>query len=216
MKKLVLLLVLINMGLLTYFNLHYILPSTPQMKHAEINPEKIRVLSQKEIEHLPKKSLDYPTISETSCFEWGIFSARSLAHAQSVLANLSLQAAVKEGSKSATKRFWIYHPPLKTVQEAQIKAAELKALGVEDVVIVKDKKWKNAISFGLFEDEQLAIKLLNELKVKGANNVAKTLLNQEANQSSLMLNNLTGTKLAELKKLKLEFPETILKEVTCD
>ncbi len=221
MKKLVWLLLLINLGLLVYFNLDHILPGTPQIKWVELNAEKISVLSQKQIDALPKKVAGLPapsstSASVTSCFEWGIFSVPSIAGAQSAVAKLSLQATVKEQTSLQAKRFWIYTPPLKTVQEAQEKAAELKALGVEDLFVVQEPKWKNAISFGVFEDEQLALKLLSELKVKGVKDVVKTLRNQGKGHFILLFNNLAEADVTALKKLKPDFPEADLKEVTCN
>ncbi len=222
MKRLVWLLVFINIGLLAYFNLDHILPSAPQVKLTEIDAEKITVLSQKQIDALAKKTVNATpsspppaAISATSCFEWGVFSASSIASAQSAVAKLALQTTIKEQNSQEAKRFWVYRPPVKTAQEAQTKAAELKAAGVEDLYVVQDPKWKNAISFGIFEDEQLATKLLNELKAKGVKDVVKTLRNQGQGHSSLLFNNLTTTEVTALNKLKPDFPEANLKEVSC-
>ena len=232
MKKLVWLLVIVNVGLLAYFNLDYILPATPTVKFTELNPEKISLLSQKQIDALPKKttSVAEPKVAEpiiaaavtavatapSSCYEWGVFSAPSVASAQTAASKLSLQATVKEQTSQQAKRFWVYRPPLKTAQEAQAKAAELKSLGVQDMFVVQEPKWRNAISFGVFEDEQLAIKLMNELKSKGVKDVVKALRNQGKGHFSLMFNNLTEAKVAEIKLLKSEFPEAVLKESTCN
>lgn len=223
MKRLIWLLVLINVGLLAYFNLGRILPSVSQSKRAEIDPEKISVLSQNQIEALPKKAVASPppaaasksTSAVRSCFEWGVFSASSLAGAQSAVAKLALQASVKEQTSQQAKRFWVYSPPLKTAQEAQAKAVELKALGVDDLFVVQEPKWKNTISFGVFEDEQLAIKLLNELKAKGIKDVVKELRNQGKGHSSLLFNNLADAEVTALKQLKPDFPEASLKAVAC-
>jgi hypothetical protein len=56
MKRFFWLLVLINFGLLAYFNIGYILPGNPEIKLTEINPDKIKLLSQAEIDSLPKKA----------------------------------------------------------------------------------------------------------------------------------------------------------------
>lgn len=237
MKLLVWLLLIINLLLLAYFNIDHILPSVPIAKTVEIAPENIKVLSQKEIEALPRKTITpaapvvtanldtaitlpnahaAPTATPTSCFEWGVFSANSLTTAQNAVAKLALQATVKEQTSQQAKRFWIYKPPLKTAEEAQLKAAELKALGVTDIFVVLEPKWRNAISFGVFEDEQLANKLLNELKAKGVKDVVKALRNQGKGHSSLIFNNLAANQITALKQLKSEFPEAALKEVGCN
>lgn len=221
MKKLIWLLILINIGLLAYFNLEHILPAHSQVKPTEIEPEKMHSLSQAQIDALPKKgvvpvqAIATPTPIATSCFEWGLFSASSIAGAQSAVAKLALQATLKEQASPQSRRFWVYRPPFKSTQEALARANELKALGIEDLFVVQEPKWKNAISFGIFEDEQLATKLLNELRAKGVKDAAKTLRNQGKNHASLLFSNITALNAAELEKLKPEFPEAELKEVTC-
>lgn len=243
MKKLVLLLVFINLVLLSYFNLDRILPSAPKVTAVAINPEKINLLTQQQIEALPKKTAEsssaVPTpapttgaapatdtvktsdtafnqTTATSCYEWGIFSASSLTGAQSAALNLSLQPTVKEQTSLEAKRFWVYKPPLKSAEAAQSKASELKALGVQELFVLQDSKWKNAISFGVFEDEKLATNLLKELRAKGVKDVVKASRNQGKGHSSLLFKKLTETEVAELKKLKPAFPEANLKEISCN
>lgn len=221
MRALVLFLVLVNIGLFAYFNRERFLPSVPQAPFSEINPEKIAVLNEQQIAALPKKAASPPpapvSVSDTSkvCMEWGVFSDINLASAQSELSRLSLQATVKEESSQDAKRFWVYKPPMKNQQEALAKAAELKALGIEDIFVVQEPKWKNAISFGVFQDEQLATKLLSELKAKGVKDAVKALRNQGKVHSSLLLTGLTDTQIATLKRLKPEFPAANLTETSC-
>ena len=57
-KKFILILIFINLGLLIYFNADLILPSPAKAVTAEINPEKIKILAPQQIESLPKKSAE--------------------------------------------------------------------------------------------------------------------------------------------------------------
>ena len=220
MRAVVLFLIFVNLGLLAYFNRELFLPSVPQPQFTEINPEKITVLNQQQIDAMPKKVATptpppSPANITKSCMEWGVFSDTNLPAAQSELSKLSLQATVKEETSQDAKRFWVYKPPMKSSQEALTKAAELKALGIQDIFVVQEPKWKNAISFGVFQDEQLATKLLNELKTKGVKDAVKALRNQGKVHSSLLLTGLTETEIATLKRLKPEFPAANLQEVSC-
>jgi hypothetical protein len=239
MKKLFLIFVLINLGLLVYSNIDIVLPNSQRAVLAAINPEKITVLTQQQIEALPKKSKGYnslpatnaetpnPMVSNQSaatnsastsnaCYEWGVFSPDSLNGAQSEATSLSLQSTVKEQNPTEAKRYWVYKPPLKSAESAQVKALELKALGVEELFVVQDSKWKNAISFGVFEDEKLATNLLNQLKAKGVKDVVKGVRNQGKGHASLKFTSLTDTEVMELKKLKSKFPEADVKQVSCN
>lgn len=215
-------LALINLGLYAYFNIGLLLPGKPEIKLPEINAEKIKLLSQAEIDALPKKAAPAVAVPAVEpqpvamCFEWGIFSDAGLIKAQKSLAKLAIQANAKEEKSNQPKRYWVYKPPLKTAAEAQKRAAEFKELGVNDLFVVQEEKWKNAISFGIFEDEQLADNLIRELREKGIKNIEKTLRSNGKGQHSLALNNITENDVAELKKLKPDFPAAELKEVNCN
>jgi hypothetical protein len=220
MKRFFWLLVFINLGLLAYFNMGYILPDNPEIKLTEINPDKIKLLSQAEIDSLPKKAEPSAPVVVAQpvamCFEWGIFSDASLATAQKTLAKMAIQATTKEENSNQPKRYWVYKPPVKSTAEAQKKASEFKELGVEDLFVVQEEKWKNAISFGIFEDEQLAEKLVQELRAKGIKNVEKILRSNGKGHHSLLLGSINENEIAELKKLKPDFPAAELKEVNCN
>ena len=220
MKTLVWLLVVINVGLLAYFNLNRFMPTEPAVIRAEIAPNKIIVLSEQQIEALPKKQIEAlpPSpylVSATACYEWGLFSAASIKKAQRAVEKLAIHAIVKQPSQAQAKRFWIYKAPLKSNEEANKKALELKSMGIEDIYIVQEAKWKNAISFGIFEDETLAIKLMKELSDKGVKNLAKGLRSDEKGHENLFFDNIANTQAEAIKQLKPEFPEADLKETQC-
>ena len=221
MKHVFWLLVAINLSLLAYFNLGYIMPSKPQIKALEINPEKIQLLTPNEIKALPKKTAVAPATPQpipvtTACYEWGIFSNENLTDAQTAVSQLALQTTVRNENSKQAKRFWVYRPPLKSTYDAQQKAAEIKALGVEDLFVVQEVKFKNAISFGIFEDEQLALKLVSELKAKGVRDVSKALRNQGDSHSSLILSNVGEKEVLALEKLQPDFPDAKLKKISCN
>jgi hypothetical protein len=64
--------------------------------------------------------------------------------------------------------YWLRIPPLRNRDEAEKKAAEIKKLGVSDFYVVQDEGPNlNAISLGLFHNEQAAAELRNRLAKKG-------------------------------------------------
>jgi hypothetical protein len=217
MKRIFWLLVVINLVLLAYFNAAILLPSKPAIKLTEITPEKIKILTQPEIDALPLKTtpLNFETHGE-NCYEWGTFSDTNLNNAQSMLANLNIQATAKTINSKQSIRFWVYRAPLKNTAEAQKKAAEYKSLGVRDLFVVQEEKWKNAISFGVFEDEQLATKLMQELRTKGIKNIEKSLRSNDQEQHILVLSTLSENQISEINQLKPNFPTAELKQTRCN
>jgi hypothetical protein len=224
MKLLVWLLVLLNVGLLVYFNLDVITPA-PVSANRTINPEKLKILGEKELEAMPKKMVPIPVVEEvipdqissvTSCYKWGNFTKTNLPAAQVVLVRLGLQSEVKqEETAEEDRRFWVYYPPLKSAELAQQKADEIKALGVEDLYIVQDLQWRHAISFGLFQDEQLASNLLTNLQAKGIKGATKALRNPGKSLSSLLIKAMSAETALELHKIKPEFIGTELMPAPC-
>jgi hypothetical protein len=228
MRLIVLLLLLLNVGLFAYFNMNQLAPA-PVTANKEINPEKLIVVSQEALDAMPtnepasamiaNESTSFPQVSEpvtTTCYTWGNFTQTNLPAAQVVLARLGLQSEIKQEQVAIEeRRFWVYYPPLKSAELAESKAAEIRALGVQELYIVQDSQWRNAISFGLFQDEQLASSLLNELQNKGVKNATKALRSAGKSLSSLLIKAVSLEAATELQKIKPEFVGTDLAPITC-
>jgi hypothetical protein len=223
MKLLVWLLLLLNVGLLVYFNLELIAPK-PAVADRAIMPEKLKILSQAELETMPKKMaqpvaeatpIEVPD-DATACYKWGNFTKTNLPAAQVVLVRLGLQSDVRqEQINNEDRRFWVYYPPLKTAELAEEKAAEIKALGIQELFIVQDSQWRNAISFGLFQDEQLASSLLSELQTKGVKGATKALRSPGKSLNSLLIKSVNAGAALELQKIKPEFVGTEIEPTAC-
>ncbi len=232
MRYIVSLLVIINIGIWVYFNQDVFYRATPSAAHTEIEPDRIHLLTEHQLDLLPKTNIETPAatppeatatpqssvnVTEAKgCYEWGIFTKNNIDNAQTMANKLLLQATLKEHTPTEAKRYWVYLPKLKSSQAAQEKAAELRGMGVSDLYILQDSKWKNAISFGIFEDETLATKLYEDLKAKGVKNVTKSQREQGAGNFSLSINNATASDIGHLKDVKAEFPEAEIKEVACE
>jgi hypothetical protein len=232
MKFLFWLLLLVNLGLLAYFNVDLIAPREISSVKQEINAEQMKLLTQTEIETMPKRQGGAPIESATptdvavvpqavsnepvSCYEWGSFSATNLAAVQNILNQLSLKSSIIDHpSSQESTRYWVYKPPLASAEAAEKKADELRALGIEDFFIVKESKWRNAISFGVFRDEQLATNMLDDLRHKGVREIVKSVRNHGSGYSSVAIEGVTASLLTELKKSQPEFPDSEIKQSAC-
>ena len=225
MRLLVWLLVLLNVGLLAYFNMDLIAPK-PAAADRSIQPERLKILSEKDLEAMqkvaaPAQELVAQTFAlamqgPTSCYKWGNFTKTNLPAAQVVLVRLGLQSVInQEPSAPEDRRFWVYYPPLKSAAIAQQKADEIRAMGVDELFIVQDSQWRNAISFGLFQDEQLASALLNDLLAKGVKGTTKALRSPGKSLSSLFVKAVSADAALELQKIKPEFVGTELEPAAC-
>jgi hypothetical protein len=226
MKWIVWLLVTVNVLLLVYFNLGLSQSPRVQINHQPLMVDKIKLLTPEQVEALPKKAVEVKEIAavtpppdatpvQVACYEWGSFSVASLQKARDILARYSLDATLKQQSSQEATRYWVYIPRLKSAEAAQAKVDELRALGIEDIFVVQEPQWRNAISLGVFKDEQLAANLLKEVKSEGVVSAVKAVRNQEKGRASLFISNMSSDTAAEIEKLKPDFPGSELKQATC-
>lgn len=218
MRLVLWLLILANVLLLAYFNLPKPVAVDLQITEAPLNPEKIKLLKPEEIEALPKRVVEtVPTaqVPQFGCYDWGTFSRAKLASARSFLNRYTLDVTVKQQTAEEATRYWVYIPSLRNAAAAQAKVEELRALGVEEMYVVQDQQSRNAISLGVFKDEQLATKLLEDLKSKGVVSAVKGVRNQEQGRASLYIRNMSSELVPEIEKLQPDYPGSELKQVTC-
>jgi len=222
MKWVVWLLVLANVIVFAYFNLSPTPYNGGHIALQPIHPEQIKLLTDKDIEALPKKDSTDISAAEAaaapvqlSCYEWGSFSAANLPKARNVLFKFSLQGVVKQQTSQESARYWIYIPRAKSLEAAQAKMDELRDLGIDDIFIVQEPQWRYAISLGVYKDEQLAAKRLEDVQTRGVRSAVKALRNQEQGQASLVINSMAPDMVAEIEKLKPDFPGSEIKQVSC-
>ena len=274
MKRLVWILVLLNVLVFAYFKLAELTPVVSTLK-PELHPEQMKLLTEQSINAYPQRSLAQPAqeslnalaertenatdvavpasteaanpepaklaltkpssarqetkvpekveskpATQTSmshgCYEWGSFNLARINEAVDAANQLGIKNFVNQQTGAVENtRYWIYKPPLASAEAAQIKADELRKLGVEDFFIVQDPKWRNAISFGVFRDEKLADKLMEDLKAKGVRLLIKSTRYGGQGQAVVKLLGVSAQQFASLKKTQPQFPDSVLKEMVC-
>lgn len=224
MKNFIIFLIMLNIGVWVYFNQNKLFGDGDHANTEEIMPDDMQLLTPHQLSKLPlvsesessqTKMSDENIITATLCFEWGIFSSSNIKKAQSALDKLTLKGVTKEHSSKEAKRYWVYLPPLKSAAAAQQKAKSLRASSVNDLFVLQGVKWKNAISFGVFQDEALANQLLKDLRIKGIKHVVKKLRSPGNGNYSLLVKGVSADKAKDLKQAKTKFPATNIKPISC-
>jgi len=223
MKWLIGLLLLINAAVFGYFKLLDTHPSESRVGHEPISPEKLRIVTRAELDALPKKSPEPAPIPATPtvpppqlfCYEWGNFSVTDVLRARAILDKFSLDFGVKQKTTKDATRYWIYIPPRKSLEEAQAKVSELNSLGIVESFIVDEARWRYAISLGIYKDENLANRFLDDLRKHGVRSAVKGVRNHENGQSSFFIRNMSTDTARELGKLRPDFSGSELKQVGC-
>jgi hypothetical protein len=103
-----------------------------------------------------------------ACLEWGSFTLADAPRAEKALEPLALGTRLGQRRTEETAGWWVFIPPQGSRQAALKKAAELKALGVDDYFIVQEEsehRW--AVSLGVFRSEDSAQARLAALRGQG-------------------------------------------------
>lgn len=102
-----------------------------------------------------------------TCMDWGGFMDADLSRAEQALEPLGLRVPPLQRRVDESAAWWVYIPSPGSRDAAQKKAAELKALGIEDYFIVQDAgptRW--SLSLGVFRSEESARNRLDSLRAK--------------------------------------------------
>lgn len=152
-------------------------------------------------------------ITQTVCLEWGPLAINRVQDAQIRLNRLKLGnrlAAIDATTPGGP--YWVYYPALKTKQDADNKLTELLTKGVKDISVIRDGKWQNAISMGLYSKEAIANARVESLKKQG---VAAQVEARGKAARIFALNNLTPDEQDKLKKIQADFGGPALRKTTC-
>jgi len=150
----------------------------------QIEPEKLKIVAPKD---LPPPAPPKPVAAvkpepppsppaappvALKCMEWGSFTIADAPQAEKTLEPLALGARLVQRRTEETAGWWVFIPAQAKVpnarQAALRKAAELRALGIEDYFIVQEEgqhRW--ALSLGVFRTEDAARARLAALRTQG-------------------------------------------------
>jgi hypothetical protein len=163
----------------------------PDRLAAQLSPEKIRIINANKRDadantQAPATDAGTPSTPTSAPSEAKVAAAPALTPAAEVCREVGelpldeaekLKAAISASAaavavtlrpQAEVQSYWLRIPPLRDRAEAEKKAAEIKKLGVSDFYVVQDEGPNlNAISLGLFRNEQAAAELRNRLAKKG-------------------------------------------------
>ena len=218
MRTLFLLLVAVNLALYAWPR-YYATPDSaadPEPQRREINPKSIRLLEGPELAGLPvlkPKPAPAGPQAAGSCLEWGGFSVAEAPRAAQALEPLALGARLSQRRSDETAGWWVFIPPQANRAAAMKKAAELKALGIEDFFVLPDEgKLRWAVSLGVFSSEEAARNRLETLRVKGVRSAQTGERESQVVKISFQVRNPDAALQARLKELSRGSPGTEIRD----
>ncbi|MBZ0104702.1 MAG: SPOR domain-containing protein [Sulfuricella denitrificans] len=211
------LLVISNVAFFAVMQLPQHNPDSDSMaNHTPYRAEQIHLLPEADLTQAQQS--EQPAPPPRICLEWGIFSKTELAHVQDMLKTLQLgeDAITLSNAPEKTSKYWVYIPPLKSKTESQKKQEELKGLGIEDSLIMQDNnKWRYAISLGVFSTQAAADKYLSQIRAKNVKSAHSGPRILDDGHTVITIKASGRNLETDLIKMKLDFPGTELKAVSC-
>jgi hypothetical protein len=171
MRTAFLLLVLANLAFFAWSR--YVAPpdasADPLPLSRQIEPEKLKIIAPADLPPpAPQKAAAAQPATPPKCMEWGSFTLADAPRAEKALEPLTLGPRLAQRRTEELAAWWVFIPPQASRQAAQKKAAELKALGVDDYFIVQeDGELRWALSLGVFRSEDAAQARLGTLRTQG-------------------------------------------------
>jgi hypothetical protein len=195
----------------------------------QIDPEKLKIVAPKD---LPPPAPPKPAAAARlepvqppppppvalKCMEWGSFTIADAPRAEKALEPLALGARLGQRRTEESAGWWVFIPPQTRAanarQAALKKAAELRALGVEDYFIVQEEgqhRW--ALSLGVFRTEDAARARLAVLRAQGVRSAVVGARETVVPKVWLQVRGVDPALEAKLKELTVQVESTELR--TC-
>src|SRR5262245_42828140 len=165
----------------------------PERVNRQVEPERIRVLTQSEVQALRVKAKEIPReapppappgtsavpapiaaadLVGSSCVEVGDFTIENSERVRQRLATIATGDRLTVRSVDAPGWFMVFVPPFKTRTEADRKADELRKAGVKELLVIADNSpMRYGIALGSFKDQDLANRHFADLERRGIRGV---------------------------------------------
>ena len=165
----------------------------PERVNRQVEAERIRVLTQPEVQALRAKTKDVPRdtaappapsgsaptnqiaaadLIGASCVEVGDFTIENAGRVRQRLEALGIGERLTIRSVEAPGWFMVYVPPQKTRAEVDRRADELRKVGVKELLVIADNSpMRFGIALGSFKDQDLANRHAADLERRGIKGV---------------------------------------------
>ncbi|MCX8098466.1 MAG: hypothetical protein N3F11_05575 [Casimicrobiaceae bacterium] len=184
-----------------------------QARFQPFNDEKVRLLTAQEVARLgPAKVAQL----NHACAEWGPLNEAERVRALKLLEPLALGRTLSERKVEVVAEHWIVIPPKANRAQAERAMAELRALKVEDAVLLTEPgPWNLAISLGLFRDRARAEARLEEVRAKGVRTATYRQRAQSLPMTMLVVREPSQAVVAQLTSLSAQIPGSAVSTGGC-
>jgi len=188
-------------------------PQAASDQNAPMNVDRLSLRGQSA--PAPKGAASRRAATEALCVEW-----RGLTRGELTQVRDQLKAMVGERVMSFTvvplnTRHWVIFPPLPSPESAAAKLSELAAAGLQDAYVVKSGALRNAISLGLYANDEAARRRVREVEDKGVLGTRVELLPRQGTDFYFVIRSEDPDALKSLSEIKQAYPNSQQSRVAC-
>lgn len=213
MKWIVWTLLAMNLAVAGFFLGRDYWPQADTDHHAPMNVDRLSLRSQSA--PAAKEAPPSVTAPEAFCVEWRGLSLDEFAQVREQLKALASERVMSFTEVPLNTRRWVIFPPLPSAESAAAKLNELTAAGVQDAFVVQDAAWRNAISLGLFANDEAAGRRLRELEGKGVLGTRVEVLPRQGTGFYFVIRSEDPDALKSLSGIKQAYPNSQQSRVAC-
>jgi hypothetical protein len=221
MRRLFLLLLALNLALFGWLRgLFGAFPGggrEPARLEQQIAAERIRVLTDREVQQLEKRALEAKAAapaaaaadSIVSCVEIGEFASDAqLVRLRDKLAELKLTDRASEQTRERPGWYLVYLPAERTLADAEQRGEQLRAQGLRDVLVFKEEgALRFAIGLGSFRDRDLARKQVAQLERRGIKGARVAENPTTVRTTRVLIRGADAAAIRQLGEVQKDFPQ---------
>jgi hypothetical protein len=155
------------------------------------------------------------TEAKALCVEWRGLSRDEFAKVRDQLKAMAGERVMSFTEVPLNTRTWVIFPPLPSADSATAKLNELAAVGLQDAFVVKDGPWRNAISLGLYANDEAAGRRVREVEAKGVLGTRVELLPRQGTDFYFVIRSEDLDALKGLSEIKQAYPNSRQSRVAC-
>ena len=204
---------MVNLAVAGFFVGRSYWPQAASDQNAPMNVDRLSLRGQSA--PAPKGAASRRAATEALCVEW-----RGLTRGELTQVRDQLKAMVGERVMSFTEvplntRHWVIFPPLPSPESAAAKLSELAAAGLQDAYVVKGGALRNAISLGLYANDEAARRRVREVEDKGVLGTRVELLPRQGTDFYFVIRSEDPDALKSLSEIKQGYPNSQQSRVAC-
>lgn len=160
----------------------------------------------------PEKIVLVPV--QENCLLWGDFYEEQIRYAGTVLSDLFPGLIYDTEESDQTTMYWLYIPRYPNKEAANREINKLRNLGIVSFRVKDDMQWQNAVSLGMFYDQQDALRQLREIEKKGITNAK--IEDRSVVLKKIVIHNPAHMIKEQMQKLVEQFDDTKLVQGKCE